>query len=93
MAVASDDKKPLVRPQARPDLEESVVMQTVPVDKPESIIQIQPMMELVKDKEEDEEILPDGGDKAEQFFKVVNMPAITDNEAMITISTDDGANW
>ena len=29
----------------------------------------------------------------EQFFKVVNMPAITDNEAMITISTDDGANW
>ena len=25
--------------------------------------------------------------------QVVNMPAITDNEAMITISTDDGANW
>ena len=93
MAEASEDKKPLLtRPAARPDLEESVVMQTVPVDKPESIIQIQPMMELVKDKDsqlDDEENLPE----AEQFFKVVNMPAITDNEAMITISTDDGANW
>ena len=71
--------------------DETVVIQTVPVDKPESIIQVQPVLEVLPDKSPDDEAIDDLGQ--EQFFKVMNMPEITDHEAMITISTDDGNNW